>query len=128
MVGHLAFLTIVSPPTNYINYVTGETVTADRADYLVRMIFMGQMHKAYAASQINCCGVAAVTPDTVVHEVTAGDLVSKGRVRMGHPSGVADLEISAQTEAGQPVVKRIAVYRTARRLMEGYALVKREIL
>jgi len=127
-IGRLAFLTFVSPAQNYTNYVTGQEVESTSVDYLVRMIFMGQMHKAYAASQTNCCGVAAVTPGTVVNEVTSADLAAKGVVRMGHPSGMADLNITAEVSGDQVRITSIAVYRTARRLMEGRALIKREAL
>jgi 2-methylaconitate cis-trans-isomerase PrpF len=48
---------------------------------------------------------------------------------MGHPSGSADLEGVEISETSTGIeVKKIIVYRTARRLMEGYAFVKKEAI
>lgn len=128
-VGNIALLTYVAPSTKYTNYVTGEDVKADQADFLVRMILLGKTHKTFAASMINCCGTAAVIPGTVVNEVAVPDLKRNKRVRMGHPSGIAELEgIEIQETDGGIKVNKIIVYRTARRLMEGYAFVKRNVL
>lgn len=127
-IGHFALLSYVASPMNYRNHVTGKEVMAQQMDYLVRMIFMGKMHKAYAASMINCSGVAAMVPGTVVNEVASPDLMGKDIVRMGHPAGIADLEITVDRSQGGVKIPRIAVYRTARRLMEGYALIRREVV
>jgi methylitaconate Delta-isomerase len=126
---NFALLTYVAPSMNYTNYVTGRTVTADQVDFLVRMIFMGKLHKTFAASMINCCGTAAMIPGTVVNEIASPGLTTRGTVRMGHPSGSADLEGIEIVETSSGIeVKKIIVYRTARRLMEGYAFVKKEAL
>jgi methylitaconate Delta-isomerase len=125
-IGHATLLTFVAPPTNYINHVTGATISADDADILVRMIFMGKMHKTFAASQINCCGAAALIPGTLVNEAASGTFRKKGIVRMGHPAGIAELEATLENRDGTLVFTRIAAYRTARRLMEGYAFVRRD--
>lgn len=127
-IGKMAFLTYVAPPADYINHVTGGTVPADHADLLVRMIFLGAMHKTYAASQTNCCGAAAMIPGTVVQEIVLPAVTENGRIRLGHPAGIADVEVTAEERAGKVKFSRISVHRTARRLMEGYAFVKSEVL
>jgi 2-methylaconitate cis-trans-isomerase PrpF len=123
---NIALLTYVAPSADYKNFVTGETVKADQVDFLVRLIFMGKLHKTFAASMINCCGTAAMIPGTVVNQVAKPGLSAKGMVCMGHPSGSAELEgvEIAETSAGIEV-KKIIVNRTARRLMEGHAFVKK---
>ncbi|HPR53721.1 MAG TPA: PrpF domain-containing protein [Deltaproteobacteria bacterium] len=125
---NIALLTYVAPPADYVKYGTGETLKADQVDLLVRMIFMGKLHKTFAASMINCCGTAAMVPGTLVNEVASPGLTERGMVRMGHPSGSAELEgvEIRETPAGIEV-KKIIVYRTARRLMEGYSFVKKEV-
>jgi 2-methylaconitate cis-trans-isomerase PrpF len=68
-----------------------------------------------------------MVPGTVVNEVASPGLAGRGMVRMGHPSGSAELEGIEISETPVGIeVKKIIVYRTARRLMEGYALVKKE--
>ncbi|MEW6443089.1 MAG: PrpF domain-containing protein [bacterium] len=126
--GKLVLLTYVGPPAPYKDHVTGQPIRAEDVDLVVRMILMGKMHKTYAASMINCCGTAAVIPGTVVHEAASGAGAGAGRVRLGHPAGTAELEITVAEHDGQLTFPRIAVYRTARRILEGYAFVRREVL
>lgn len=123
-IGSFALLTYVAPPAGYINYETGNEVKPEDVDFLVRMIFMGKMHKTYAASQITCCGAAAMIPGTVVNEVASASTKNEGRVRMGHPAGIAELETTMEVKGTEVVFPRIVVNSTARRLMEGYAFVK----
>ena len=50
-----------------------------------------------------------------------GEAQGEGDLRLGHPSGV--LPIAALVErdlSGGPVARQVTVYRTARRLMEGF--------
>jgi len=127
-IGTFTLLTYVAPPMNYVSHTTGEEIRSENIDLLVRMIFMGKMHKAYAASQINCCGAAALIPGTVVNEVASATLPSKGKVRLGHPAGIAELETIVDKKGEQIIFSRIVVSRTARRLMEGYAFVRQDLL
>ena len=126
----IALVTYVAPSKAYTSAVTGAEVGADDMDFLVRMIFMGKTHKAYAVSQVNCCGTAALIPGSMVNDVSDPGVKERKRVRMGHPAGIADLEGIEVSEGDGPAdlqVKKLLVYRTARRLMEGYAFVKREV-
>ena len=125
-IGRFTLLTFVAPPSNYSSHVTGQMIRAEEADLLVRMIFMGKMHKTFAVSQINCCGAAALIPRTLVNEAASGTFRTKGTVRMGHPAGIAELEATLENREGKLLFSRIAAYRTARRLMEGYAFVRRD--
>ncbi len=127
-IGTFALLTYVAPPVNYLSHTTGQKIRSEDVDLLVRMIFMGKMHKAFAASQINCCGAAALIPGTVVNEVASPGCLSRGKVRLGHPAGIAELEATADQREGRVVFSKIAVSRTARRLMEGYAFVRQDLL
>jgi 2-methylaconitate cis-trans-isomerase PrpF len=123
-IGVPTYLTLVSPPRDYTNHVTGTRVHGRDVDYLVRMIFMNRLHKAYAASQITCSGAAAEIPGTVVNEVRSGSPSSSGKIVMGHPAGLAEVEVEMQQEGGSFFFRKIAVHRTARRLLEGYVFVK----
>jgi methylitaconate Delta-isomerase len=127
-IGHWALLSFVAPPADYKDHVTGKTIFAGEMDVVVRMIFMGKMHKALSASMLNCCGAAALVPGTVVNEAASGTFREKGIVRLGHPAGIANLEATLEDREGRLFFSRIAAYRTARRLMEGYAFVKRDAI
>jgi methylitaconate Delta-isomerase len=127
-IGKAAYLTYVAPAQSYVNHVSGKKIKATEADFLVRMIYMGKMHKAYAASQITCCGTASRVAGTIVHEVASRPKSGGETVRLGHPAGVADLEVVVAKKDDGIYFPRISVYRTARRLMEGYAFIRPELL
>ena len=44
-------------------------------------------------------------------------------VRLGHPSGVLPIAARVTSEGGEPKAETVTVYRTARRLMEGFVRV-----
>jgi hypothetical protein len=127
-IGKLTLATYVAPPAEYTDHITGQVVRAGQADVLVRMIFMGKLHKTYAASLTNCCGTAAMIPGTLVHEAASASIAGREVVRLGHPGGIADVEVTVEEKEGKLAFPRISVCRTARRIMEGYAFVKREVL
>lgn len=116
----LPILAIVQEPMPWVNFVTGSTMKADQADILARMYGGGMMHKAFAVTGAICTGVAARIEGTIINEL----LSSRGRgqetVIIGHPLGVIPVEVSAKKEQDRIKLERAAVYRTARRIMEGY--------
>jgi 2-methylaconitate cis-trans-isomerase PrpF len=88
---------------------------------------MGKAHRAYALTGAMCLAVAARLPGTVAHEAASG-LTWAGDVRIGHPSGVLPVAASVTPDPtgvppGVPIVRSVTVYRTARRLMEGFVLI-----
>lgn len=124
----IVLLTYVAPPAPYTDHVSGQKIRAEDVDVVVRMIFMGKMHKTFAASMINCCGAAARIPGTVVNEAANPNITETGRVRLGHPAGIAEVEVTVAEQDGKVFFPRIVVPRTARRLLEGYAFVRPEVL
>jgi 2-methylaconitate cis-trans-isomerase PrpF len=64
--------------------------------------------------------VAARIDGTVVQECVTG---REGDVRLGHPSGVLPVAAAVSSRHGAPWAERVTVYRTARRLMEGFVRV-----
>ncbi len=86
------------------------------ADIQVRMISMGQPHRATPITGAICLAIACRVPGTLPHRLCASQ---GGPIRIAHPSGVtmvdAALNAAGEAEYG-------AVYRTARRLFEGNVL------
>jgi hypothetical protein len=93
------------------------------SDVTVRLVSMGRFHRAVALTGAMCLAVAAHLPGTLVAEA-AGRLAPGADVRIGHPAGV--LAIAAKVEDGQ--ARSVRVYRTARRLMEGWVRVPDRVL
>ncbi|MBI1846910.1 MAG: hypothetical protein HYR86_08065, partial [Candidatus Rokubacteria bacterium] len=81
---------------------------------------MGNCHRAFALTAAMCLAVAARIGGTVVSEACASRV---GDVRLGHPSGVLPIAATVTTREGAPFAERVTVYRTARRLMEGFVRV-----
>jgi 2-methylaconitate cis-trans-isomerase PrpF len=84
------------------------------------VISMGNCHRAFALTAAMCLAVAARVEGSVVQECMAS---ARGDVRLGHPSGILPIAASVSTRDGRPWAERVTVYRTARRLMEGFVRV-----
>jgi 2-methylaconitate cis-trans-isomerase PrpF len=109
-------IAVVAPRAAF-NALDGERYDAATVDVIARVMSMGSCHRAFALTAAMCVAVAARIKGTVVHEVS-GDV--SGDVRLGHPSGVLPLDADVSARAGAPHAERVTVYRTARRLMEGF--------
>jgi 2-methylaconitate cis-trans-isomerase PrpF len=118
---------VVTPPASY-RALDGTAIGADAVDLVSRVISMGKAHRAYALTGAMCLAVAARLPGTVVSQA-AGGITGPDDIRIGHPSGVLTVAATvdpAGPAAGAPAapgVRSVTVYRTARRLMEGFVLI-----
>jgi 2-methylaconitate cis-trans-isomerase PrpF len=115
----------VAAPVSYTAYGSGEAVGAEQMSLLARVVggIPLAMHKAFPGTAGITTAVAARIPGTVVNEVsTPGD---GDTLTVGHPSGVMPIWARVHGTAGSLVVERAAYARTARRLAEGYAFVRR---
>jgi 2-methylaconitate cis-trans-isomerase PrpF len=115
-------IAIVAPPVAY-RTLAGAVVEPGAVDIVARVVSMGAVHRAFALTAAMGLAVATRIPGTLAHEAAALDSPA-GDVRIGHPSGV--LPVAAAVDRapdGAPVARTVTVYRTARRLMEGFVLV-----
>jgi 2-methylaconitate isomerase len=115
-------IAVVASPRSYIS-TAGETIPADAFDIAVRMISMGQAHRAVTLTGAMCTAVASgIAGSCVADALRAG---GTDRIRIGHSSGV--MPVKARVSHGPTgwTVERATVFRTARRLMEGMILVPR---
>ena len=119
----------VAPPVAFTG-LDGKAYAADDADVLARVISMGNCHRAFALTAAMCLAVAAQIDGTTVAECasstrTSGGLPKerRGSIRLAHPSGVLPIAAGIRSRDGAPWAERVTVYRTARRLMEGFVRV-----
>jgi 2-methylaconitate cis-trans-isomerase PrpF len=113
---------VVAPPAGY-RTLAGAPIEPHAVDLVARVVSMGKAHRAFALTAAMCLAVAARIPGTVAHEAAALPGAT-GDVRIGHPSGVLPVAAAvARGSDGAPVAQTVTVYRTARRLMEGFVLV-----
>jgi 2-methylaconitate cis-trans-isomerase PrpF len=119
-------LTVVQAPRSYIAFGTDEKIDEDQVDIVVRMQALQQTHKTYAGTGTANLGATAMVPGTVVNEALSERAKREGKVRFGHPSGVATVEAEVVERDGEWTTTRAGYERTARRIMEGYAYVRRD--
>jgi 2-methylaconitate cis-trans-isomerase PrpF len=112
-------IAFVAEPADYAA-LDGVRHPAGTFDVLGRAISMGNCHRAFPLTVAMCLAVAARIDGTVVHEVARRH---PGDVRLGHPSGVLPLDAAVGRRDGRPWAEKVTVYRTARRLMEGFVRV-----
>ncbi len=109
-------LAVVSPAASY-TASDGKTIAIGSIDLVARIFSMGQLHHAMTGTGAVALAVAAAIPGTIVHQVAP--LGPDGRVRFGHPSGTLSVGAEAFEEAGEWIVTKAVVSRSARQLMEG---------
>jgi 2-methylaconitate cis-trans-isomerase PrpF len=109
-------IAMVAAPTSF-TALDGVSYDSDATDVVGRAISMGNCHRAVPLTVAMCLGVAARIDGTVVHEAASG---RRGDIRLGHPSGVLPIDASVKARDGAPWAEKVTVYRTARRLMEGF--------
>lgn len=116
-------IALVAPAAPF-STLDGRARDAEAADVLARVMSMGNCHRAFALTAAMCLAVAARIDGTVVHEcVTPADASRSTDIRLAHPSGVLPIAASVVSRNGHPHAERVTVYRTARRLMEGFVRV-----
>ena len=123
-------IAFVAAPADYVA-LDGLRHAAGDYDVLARAISMGNCHRAFPLTSAMCLAVAARIAGTVVHECLEQAIHGASRaggtrfndVRLGHASGVLPLDAKVMERDGAPWAERVTVYRTARRLMEGFVRV-----
>jgi 2-methylaconitate cis-trans-isomerase PrpF len=121
---YVPFFFIVSPPADY-KTINGTIVKAKNIDLVARGLFMLKAHKAIQVSGSLCTGAAARVPGTIVGDVLRETARTRSTINIGHPSGTFPVEAEAETVDGQVKIKRLRVFRTARRIMDGYVYVRK---
>jgi 2-methylaconitate cis-trans-isomerase PrpF len=112
-------IAVVAPPAAF-SALDGTAYDAEQTDVVARGISMGNAHRAFPLTSAMCLAVAARIDGTVVSECVSG---REGDLRLGHPSGVLPIAAAVGRKDGAPWAEQVTVYRTARRLMEGYVRV-----
>jgi hypothetical protein len=113
---------LVAPPRAF-STLSGKPVAAEAAHILARMTSLQRPHKAFAITGGVCLAVASRIPGTVVHEAVPRALRVADTLLIGHPSGVMPVEVIVEAGEGGYQVRRAAIGRTARRLMDGFAYI-----
>ena len=103
--------------------LAGETLAPNDMDLTVRMISMGQPHRAVPLTGALCLAVASRIEGTVVNALARAPASPEDDVRIAQPSGLTVVGARVRKEK-EWIAESAVVYRTARRLMEGSVLVR----
>jgi 2-methylaconitate cis-trans-isomerase PrpF len=117
----------VAEPVDYISHTSGKMVKAAEMDFSARQIRLGKLHKTLGGSVAASCGVAARIPGTLVNEIMPDKSDRKSEIRIGHPAGVITCESEVSIGPGGIKVKKDVMFRTARRIMDGYVYVPKSV-
>ncbi|MGH7933014.1 MAG: 2-methylaconitate cis-trans isomerase PrpF family protein, partial [Candidatus Binataceae bacterium] len=104
--------------------LSGEKLAADACDITVRMISIGQPHRAVPLTGAMCLAVASRLPGTIVNRLARMAKSEGGPVRIAQPSGLTVVDAAVRKDGDTWVAEQATVYRTARRLMEGAVYVR----
>ena len=110
----------VAPPADAAT-LSGARLPATSMDLSARVISMGRPHRALPLTAALALAAATRIPGTVAAEGARPSVGGGGPVRLGHPSGVAEVSVDLATDPSH--LARLTVTRTARRLMEGRVLI-----
>ena len=116
----------VAASQSYLALGKAGSIVAGDVDLVARVVGgrPPRLHKAYPGAAAACTGVAARIPGTIVAQVARQR--DEGILRIGHTSGVMTVGAEVEPDGDEWRVKRASYDRTARRLAEGTAFVRRE--
>jgi len=118
---HIPKVALIAGPKE-AKTLAGETITGDDMDVTVRMISIGNTHRAVPVTGALCLAVAARIEGSVVNAL-ARATAADSDIRIAHPSGVMTVAAEVRKEGEDWVAEHAVLYRTQRRLMEGTLLV-----
>lgn len=108
---------LVAAPQDF-TALDGRRYRADQYQVSVRMVSMGNFHRAVPLTGAMCIATAANISGSIVHScATQGDTVI-----VGNPSGLLPVEADVVPGPNGIEVVSATTYRTQRRLMEGFIL------
>lgn len=115
---------IVSGPSEFVA-LDESTYAPATHDLNVRLVSMGNLHRAITLTGGMCTAVAAQIPGTLVHSVAQP---SGRNLQIGNPSGVLPTSANVcRTDAGPEAISA-GTFRTQRRIMEGRVLFPSKLL
>ena len=107
---------VVAAPADQ-RLLSGEVMAADDQDILVRMISVGQPHRAVPLTGALCLAVATRLEGSIPNALCRPD---RTQIRIAQASGATVVEAAMADRDGQPFAESASVLRTQRRLMDGF--------
>ncbi|MEM9684649.1 MAG: PrpF domain-containing protein, partial [Pseudomonadota bacterium] len=119
--------TAISPgivaPAQDAPILTGDTIPEVDGDLVCRIVSSGNVHRALPGTRSICTAVASRIVGTVVYRAARPVEDPTADVRIIQPSGVIALAADVIEKDGEKFAKSATIYRTQRRLFEGFVFV-----
>ncbi|WP_170476397.1 2-methylaconitate cis-trans isomerase PrpF family protein [Ruegeria arenilitoris] len=103
----------------------GSSHAPNSHDLNVRLVSMGNFHRAITLTGAMCTAVAAQIPGTLVEKLAQP---KSNELRIGTPSGVVPTTADVKHGVSGPIAISAGTFRTQRRIMEGAVLFPSEML
>jgi len=100
--------------------ISGAEQSGESHQFMILTAAMGVMHRTIAVTGSVAAAAAAVLPGSVVAELRSG---GGPEIVIGHPSGQIALTAELDQMDGKWLARNIALNRTAREIMEGFAFI-----
>ena len=119
----------VAPPMAY-RTTAGADLPATAMDLTGRLMSMQTAHRSYMATGAIATAAAAMVEGSIVHELARpfADRPIGLSLRIAHPYGVMEAVVNGDGPAAQPVIRGVAIGRTARHILDGLVWVPRRLL
>jgi 2-methylaconitate cis-trans-isomerase PrpF len=114
-------IAIVSCPADSVT-LSAETIGKYDCDLMLRMISVGQPHRAIPVTGALCTAVAARIEGTLVNQLAKTRSITQS-IRIAHPSGVSEVDAEVVRQEDGWHSRSASINRTARRLMDGHVYV-----
>lgn len=109
---------VIAKPLVY-TALDGRIIDPSTYDIAIRMVAMGNCHRAIPLTGAMCVSAGLVVDGTILNEM-AGAPDPAGELRIGNPSGALTAKADAARENGQWKIKSATAFRTFRRIMDGH--------
>lgn len=110
-------IAIISPSQSF-DALGGAAYDKDEFDLSVRLVSMGNFHRAITLTGAMCLAVAARIKGTLVNDL----VTSASDVRIGNPSGILSVQADVEMKETGPLAHSVTTFRTQRRIMDGRIL------
>ena len=124
-VPHTPAAILVSGPAPWTEFGSKVMHEASDCDCTVRAVGARAVHKAFMVTGSVATGIAASLPGSVLHDVTRPEAHERGAYRLAHPSGIIETVVALERSGSEILLRRAAIVRTARRLLDGVVYASR---
>lgn len=113
------FVCVIAPAMDS-GTLSGAAIAVHDVDFTVRAFANGQPHLALPITASLCCAVAAEVEGSLLDAILGANRQNTSSLRIGMPSGILNVAASLDKGGGRIRVHSASLYRTARRLFDGF--------